>query len=212
MKIKNIILDLGGVLLNLNYQLTIDAFTALGIKDFQSLYTQANQTDIFNQIEKGEIKDGDFIKGLMSFLPKNTSTEDVTNAWNAMLLNFPAERLAFLKKLKTNYNVVLLSNTNTIHLDYFHKDLKEKHGIESLDDYFDHVYFSCDMGMRKPDSEIFEEVCKKENFTPEETLFIDDSIQHVEGAKAIGINAHLLDVKKTDVIQLVRSLLAKFNQ
>jgi len=207
MKIKNIILDLGGVLLNINYQLTIDAFVKLGIEDFKSLYTQANQTDLFNQLEKGEISNADFIKGVKEFLPKNVSNQDIIHAWNAMLLDLPKERLEFLLELKSKYNTVLLSNTNNIHLDHFHKELLSVHNKESLNTYFKKVYFSCDMGMRKPDAEIFETLCKNEGFSPQETLFIDDSVQHVEGAKSIGIQAHLLDVKKDNVIRLVRSLL-----
>lgn len=208
MKIKNIILDLGGVLLNLNYQLTIDAFINLGIEDFQSLYTQANQSDLFNLFEKGKITGEEFVDGIKKYLPETTSDKDIINAWNAMLLDLPKERLEFLLELKEEYNLVLLSNTNTIHLDFFHNQLNEVFGKESLDSYFKTVYFSCDMGMRKPDAEIFEKLCKKEGFTPNETLFIDDTMQHVDGAKSIGIQAHHLDITSTDVIELVRSLLA----
>lgn len=207
MKIKNIILDLGGVLLNINYQLTIDAFKQLGIKDFQSLYTQANQTDLFNQFEKGEISRDNFIDGVKNYLPESTSNKDIINAWNAMLLDFPKERLELLMELKSKYNTVLLSNTNTIHLDYFHNQLNKDYGENSLSNYFTKLYFSCEMGMRKPDAEIFSTLCKLENFNPKETLFIDDSIQHIEGAKAIGIQAHHLDVENDNVIRLARSLL-----
>ncbi|PWH84967.1 HAD family hydrolase [Brumimicrobium oceani] len=208
MKIKNIILDLGGVLLNLNYQLTIDAFTNLGIEDFQSLYTQANQSDLFNLLEKGKISSDEFIKRVKGYLPNTTTDKEIIDAWNAMLLDLPKERLDFLLELKSNYPTVLLSNTNTIHLDFFHNQLNSVYGEKSLAPFFKEVYFSCDMGMRKPDSEIFEALCKKEGFKPEETLFIDDSIQHVEGASSIGIQAHHLDVKNDNVIRLVRSLLA----
>lgn len=208
MKVKNIILDLGGVLLNINYQLTIDAFMQLGIKNFNNLYTQANQSELFSQLEKGEISDQAFIQGVKSYLPKTISEKEIIGAWNAMLLDFPKERLAFLKELNSNYNTVLLSNTNTIHLDFLHHYLYQTHGEKSLQPYFDHLYFSCEMGMRKPDAEIFEAVCEKENFDPKETLFIDDSIQHIEGAKSIGLQAHHLEVEDSDVIQLVRSLLA----
>jgi putative hydrolase of the HAD superfamily len=208
MKIKNIIFDLGGVLLNLNYQLTIDAFTELGNQDFQSLYTQANQTDLFNQLEKGEISGEEFISGIKNYLPESTTDEVIINAWNAMLLDLPKERLDFLMELKSKYNTVLLSNTNTIHLEFFHKQLNEVYGESSLSNYFKELYFSCAMGMRKPDAEIFETLCKKEGFDPKETLFIDDSMQHIEGAKSIGIQAHHLDVKNDNVIRLVRSLLA----
>src|SRR5690554_6968143 len=91
-----------------------------------------------------------------------------------MLLDFPTERLNYLSRLKQQYNTALLSNTNTIHLDFFHQQLQETHQITSLDAYFKSTYFSCAMGMRKPNPEIFLEVCKREGFNPSETIFIDD--------------------------------------
>ncbi|WP_107040128.1 HAD family hydrolase [Brumimicrobium mesophilum] len=207
MKVKNIILDLGGVLLNINYQLTIDAFIKLGIEDFEDMYTQANQSDLFNKYERGDIEADEFIEGIKLYLPENTSEKDIIAAWNAMLLDLPKNRLDYLMELKLDYKTVLLSNTNTIHMDFFHQQLFEVYGKTSLASYFNEVYFSCDLGMRKPDTEIFETICQNEGFDPNETLFIDDSIQHVEGAKSIGIQAHHLDIEKSDVITLVRSLL-----
>jgi putative hydrolase of the HAD superfamily len=208
MKIKNVILDLGGVLLNINYQLTIDAFINLGIEDFQNLYTQANQSDLFNRFEKGKISNKEFVAGIKSYLPEAISEQEIITAWNAMLLDFPRERLDFLLELKSKYNTVLLSNTNAIHVEFFQNQLNEVYGKKSLVPFFNEVYLSCEMGMRKPDAEIFETVCKKEDFNPNDTLFIDDTIQHIEGATSIGIHAHYLDVKQTNVIDLVRSLLA----
>lgn len=201
-------MDLGGVLLNINYQLTIDAFISLGIEDFQSLYTQANQSDLFNDFEKGDISSEEFLAGIKSYLPEHISEKDIIDAWNAMLLDLPKERMDFLFELKLDYNTVLLSNTNAIHMDFFHQQLYEIYGKTSLAPYFKEVYFSCDLGMRKPDAEIFETICKNEGFDPHETLFIDDTMQHVEGAKSIGIQAHYLDIENNDVISLVRSLLA----
>lgn len=207
MKIKNIILDLGGVLLNIDYHLTIDAFKKIGIENFDELYTQANQTDIFDDFETGAIGAAQFINGLAKYLPQSTNEKIITNAWNAMLLDFPKERLNFLMQLKEKYNTALLSNTNTLHLDFFNKQLKEIHKLESLRTHFKQTYYSCYMGMRKPNPEIFIEVCKLEGFKPAETLFIDDSMQHVEGAKEAGLHAYYLNVKTNDVINLVNTLL-----
>lgn len=212
MKIKNIILDLGGVLLNINYENTIREFKKLGIDNFEELYTQANQSKLFDKIEKGEITAKAFIAGLKDILPNHVTEQQIIHAWNAMLLDLPAERLDFLKELNQKYNTVLLSNTNVVHLKYFHKELQEAHKIDSLQDHFNKLYFSCDLKMRKPDEEIFHEVCNRENYNPDETLFIDDSIQHVEGAKKMGIHAFLLDTQKDNVIRLVNSLLTEFNQ
>lgn len=211
MAIKNIVLDLGGVILNINYQLTIDAFKKLGIPNFDALFTQAKQGHLFDYYESGKIDSDEFIKRLEGFLETEKSSSEIIGAWNAMLLDLPAERLTFLHELRRNYNTALLSNTNPIHIDCFHQIILENNNIKSLDPFFDHVHFSSDLKMRKPDPKIFSYVCELHNYKPEETLFIDDSIQHVEGAKKAGLNAYFLDTKKNDVINLVTSLLTELN-
>lgn len=207
MAIKNIVLDLGGVLLNIDYYKTIEAFKQLGIPNFEELFTQAKQEHLFDKYESGLINSDDFIEGLKKKLPSTISEEEIKSAWNAMLLDFPDERLKFLLELKQNYNTVLLSNTNPIHLEAFLKIIHKNNGIDSLENHFDKVYFSSDMGMRKPNPEIFLEVCKDQGFKPSETLFIDDTEQHVEGAKKAGLMAAHLEIKKQDIIQLLSSLL-----
>jgi putative hydrolase of the HAD superfamily len=207
MAIKNIILDLGGVLLNIDYYKTIEAFKDLGIPNFEELFTQAKQEHLFDKYESGLINSNDFLEGLKKKLPSTISELDIKTAWNAMLLNFPDDRLDYLIQLKQKYNTALLSNTNPIHLEAFHKIIQENNGIDSLDAFFDKVYFSSNMGMRKPSPEIFIEVCNLQGFNPSETLFIDDTLQHVEGAKKAGLKAAHLDVTNQDVIQLLDSLL-----
>lgn len=193
--IKNIIFDLGGVILNIDYTKTIDAFKNLGIPDFDTLYTQAAQSMLFDEIEKGTISKEKFLSQLQQLIPNDVSLSDVENAWNAMLLDLPHSRLQLLSKLKLKYNIVLLSNTNVIHLAAFHKSIEEKNNITSLNAYFDSVYFSCDMHLRKPDPKIFKLVCKRQKYIPQETLFIDDSFQHIEGAKKAGLRAYHLKNK-----------------
>ncbi len=206
MEIKNIILDLGGVLLNIDYSLTINKFKSLGIKNFETLYTQAQQNQLFDQFEKGEIGSNAFLNELNKLLP-SLSQSEIVAVWNEMLLDFPAQHFTYLLELKEKYNTVLLSNTNPIHLDHFHQKLKSVYNIDSLSTFFNNTYFSFEMGMRKPDVEIFQKVCSLENFDPKTTLFIDDTIQHVEGAKAAGLNAFHLDTKQTDVVQLMEKIL-----
>lgn len=208
MKIKNIILDLGGVLLNIDYLCTIDAFKKLGISNFEQMYTQAQQNKLFDAFETGHITAEEFLSQVALHLPKETKKDEIISAWNAMLFDLPKERLEFLKQLKKQYNLVLLSNTNTIHLEHFHQILKAEHGIDNLLSYFKTTYFSCEMGMRKPHPEIFLKVCELEGFDPKDTLFIDDTQQHVEGAIKAGLHAHYLDVEKTNVMELLSSLLA----
>jgi len=208
MQIKNVIFDLGGVLLNIDYHLTIQAFVDIGMSNFQELFTQAQQSELFDKIEVGEISSDEFLAEIKALMPSYVSEVEIRTAWNAMLLDLPSERLDFLLAVKEKYNTALLSNTNSIHLESFYKELKKVHNLKSLDDYFHKVYFSCDLGMRKPNPETFLRVCELEGFNPSETLFIDDTIQHVEGAKQAGLQALHLDVKNTDVINLLSFLLA----
>lgn len=190
--IKNIIFDFGGVLIRIDYKATLQAFKELGISDIESMYTQADQVDLFNAIETGKISPQQFINSLLDHLPPGTSPNKVVAAWNAMILDVPKESVDLLDKLsKQGYHLFLLSNTNSIHIDVA---LRRWSNVSSNDIYyyFKHVYLSHEIEMRKPDPEIFKYVCEQQGLNPSETLFIDDSIQHIEGAKSIGLKTHHL--------------------
>lgn len=194
-KIKNIIFDLGGVLLNIDYSLTSKAFKELGIENFDALYSQAKQTTLFDDFEKGLTDSKQFREGLRKYI--NTNDDNINKAWNAMLLDFPKERLELLKKLKNNYRLFLLSNTNDIHITWYSNYLLKVYGSKDLSHIFEKDYYSYKTGMRKPEKEIFELVMKENKLNPEETLFIDDSSQHIEGAKKVNIHAYLLKAPET---------------
>jgi putative hydrolase of the HAD superfamily len=196
----NIIFDLGGVILNLNYQKTIDAFKSLGLKDFEESYTQLNQTTLFDDFERGQISDVEFRKGLGAAFDTEIPDSELDAAWNAMLLDLPFERLNFLDDLKEKHRIVLLSNTNEIHVRSFEEQMKRVHGIPNLEQYFEKVFYSCRVGMRKPEPRIFQMVVGEMGFKPAETLFIDDSPQHIEGAKSIGLNTYHLRPEKGETI------------
>ena len=186
--IRHIIFDLGGVLLNLDYSLTERAFRDSGISNFDELFSQAKQAELFDRFETGHISEDEFIAGLQKLVTMELSGENIRNAWNAMLLDFPLKRLQLLQQLRLHYDLVLLSNTNGIHEAAFSKILLDSRGV-SIGEFFDKVYLSHRMGMRKPDEEIFRKILEDTGFKPEHTLFIDDSIQHVEGARKLGIKA-----------------------
>lgn len=187
-----IIFDFGGILINLDYNKTIDAFKKLGIDDFEAMYSQASQTGLFDDIETGKITPQLFINKLLDYLPKGTSPNSVVAAWNNMLMDIPAHRIDFLIRLRAaGKKIFLLSNTNEIHIDYALRRWKESHP-QMPTDIFNGVYYSHNVGMRKPNEEIFEFVCKENQLDKSTTLFIDDSIQHVEGAKRAGLNAFLM--------------------
>ena len=185
---KILLFDMGGVLLNINYQLTINAFEKLGIDNFDQMYSQADQSGLFDKIEKGEISSFEFINGLLDYLPKTCSANNVVHAWNAMLLNFPIERLTFLENLSKTHTLYLLSNTNEIHVEKALRILKEVTD-KPLDQYFTKIFWSHELGDRKPHGSAFQKVLDTIDTKAEEVLFVDDSLQHVEGARSIGIEA-----------------------
>lgn len=190
--IKHIIFDLGGVILNIDYQRTIDAFVALGIDDFDAMYSQAAQSNLFDALETGRSTPQEFRDGLRAFLPKGTTDVQIDQAWNALLEDLPAERLQLLDACKQRYGTYLLSNTNSIHYVQYIADLEAVHGLPDMDGLFNKVFLSHEVHLRKPDAEIFELVLRDQGIRAEETLFIDDSIQHIEGAREVGIRAHHL--------------------
>ena len=189
---KVIIFDLGAVILNINYQNTIDEFTKLGVKNASSFYSKKVQADLFNQIETGKITAEKFLTELQKET-NNATINQVKNAWNSMLLDLPNERLELIKALKSKYRIYLLSNTNNIHIDAFKKQL----GNAKWEDFcnlFDKMYLSHEVGLRKPNTEIFKHILNEQKLKAEEVFFIDDSPQHIEGAKKLGIKTHhLLD-------------------
>jgi glucose-1-phosphatase len=198
-KCKAIIFDLGAVILNINYQNTIDEFTKLGVNNATTFYSKKVQTNLFNQIETGIISSNEFLKELQKET-KNANINQVEKAWNAMLLDLPEERVQLIRRLKNNHSVYLLSNTNAIHIDAFKKQLGNKKWL-AFCKLFDKMYLSHELGLRKPDIKIFEYILKEQKLKAEEVFFIDDSPQHIASAKKIGINCHhLLDDE--DIITL----------
>ena len=188
--IKAIIFDLGAVILNIDYQNTINAFSKLGVKNASSFYSKKVQTNLFNQIETGDITAEKFLTELQKET-NNASINQVAEAWNAMLLDLPENRLTLIQSLKKEYSIYLLSNTNTIHIDAFKKKLR-KANWKKFCNLFDKMYLSHELGLRKPNVAIFEYLLKEQNLQAHEVFFIDDSPQHIEGANKLGIKTHHL--------------------
>ena len=204
-EIKNIIFDLGGVIINLDPNKTISEFNKLSKTPFEAIYTQLQQSTIFDLFDKGHISENDFFLELKNVTQTTATTHELKQAWNAMLLDFPAHRLELLKKLKPHYRLFLLSNTNETHITEFENTLLKTHQLKNLESFFEKVYYSCRMGMRKPDANIFESVLLENNLKANETIFIDDSPQHVEGALTVGIKAYVLP-KEKEVEELIKEL------
>ena len=196
--ITAIIFDLGGVILNINYQNTISEFEKLGIKNSNTLYSKKMQVSLFNQLEIGKISAKKF---LLEIQKKTTQSSviKIKNAWNSMLLDLPEERIKLIKLLKRKYKLFLLSNTNSIHINKLKNNLGIKKYTQFLN-LFDKVYYSHKIKARKPNKESFQLILKQQKLHPNNVLFIDDSIQHIQGAKKLGIKTHHLKDQEITIL------------
>jgi FMN phosphatase YigB (HAD superfamily) len=208
--IKNILFDLGGVIIDINYQHTIKAFENLGLSNASQLYSQAAQTQIFDAFEVGDLSEEAFLTELQKYIPSASLTE-LKKAWNAMLIGFPLHRIEFLQNLRNSYPIYLFSNTNAIHEAAFNQILTQQHPALNFANLFKGYYLSHKINARKPHVNSFKKVLSLAGVKASETLFVDDSIQHVEGAKKAGLQAYLLP-KNTEVEPFINSLLIALNE
>ncbi|MDR0754115.1 MAG: HAD family phosphatase [Prevotellaceae bacterium] len=186
--IRNIIFDLGGVIINVDYHKTENAFKNLGISDFDRIFSQVRQSKIVDKLETGYISPAEFRENLRELCGFNISDTDIDNAWNAMILDFPGDKIALLDKLRLNYRLFLLSNTNQIHIEYCMNNMN----FEIIKSKFEKIYLSHEIHMRKPDMETYQFVLKDAQLQAAQTLFIDDTIKNVEDARLAGLNAYHL--------------------
>ena len=194
--VKNIIFDLGGVLINLNYQLTRKAFEDLGVEDFDAFYTQHAANPLFENLEVGAIEPEAFYEALREATGLTLSNDQLETAWNAMLLDFPAERLQWLDQIKSKYNIYLFSNTNAIHYKAFTTIYAQTAPLIGLNpnfnQFFIEAHYSHTLGQRKPEVAAFEAVLAKSGLDAAQTLFIDDTISNIEGAQKAGLQTIFL--------------------
>jgi putative hydrolase of the HAD superfamily len=190
--IKNIIFDLGGVILNLDNQRTEDAFTSLGVKDFRSYFGHGHASSFFKEYEVGRLSNKQFVDSIRQLTGLSVSDEAIVDSWNALLLDFPPERIQLLRQLRKTYRLFLFSNTNALHLAALQQTYSETFGAGSLEDHFEKTYYSHLLGMRKPDRESFEYILQENQLNPGETMFVDDAIINVEGAERVGLRGLFL--------------------
>ncbi len=188
---KAIIFDLGGVLLNLNMHKTFEAFDALGFKNFHTHFDSYSGSQFIEDFEEGKITSEEFILIIKKHCTNGTTTAQILEAWNAMLGELPIEKFAFLQSLKRNYKVFLYSNTNALHIHYFHPYYNKKFGENAFQKCFSKIYYSFEFGIRKPHKEGFLKIMKEQNLLPNQIFYIDDGAAHIATAKALGINCLL---------------------
>lgn len=199
-EIKNIIFDFGGIFININYQLTEDAFVQLGVTNFKALYSQHHASDVFEKLETGKITNQDFYNFIRSAANLPLSNEQISTAWNAMLLDIPLYRLEWLLEIGKKYNVYLYSNTNAIHYNTLMPYANSIMPGKSFDSFFKAAYYSHLFGYRKPYVESYLRLLEKENLNPAETVFIDDTYKNLEGAQQAGMQTIFLE--KQDVVNV----------
>ncbi|MFP2994506.1 HAD-IA family hydrolase [Spongiivirga sp. MCCC 1A20706] len=200
MAIKNIIFDFGDIFINLDKQATLKKMSHFGLVKVTSEMTLMN-----NQYEKGEINSDTFISFYQSYFPKTSKTE-LIDAWNAIVLNFPDNRLKFIEQLakKDNFRLFLLSNTNELHIE----KVIENMGLsryERFKNCFEQFYLSHEIKMRKPDTEIYQFVIETNGLNNKETLFVDDTKENTEAAGHLKIKTWHLKVGEEDVIDILKS-------
>lgn len=184
--LKFLIFDLGGVIINLEIERTINELASLGKVDPAFIKEKYLHHDEFKHYETGAIGDEEFRSFLRDMLNFGGTDQQLDDAWNAMILDIPAERLELLKRLRQQYGLFLLSNTNAIHMDCVHERLS-LHGAGNFDPYFHKQYYSHLINRRKPDADIYQFVLDDNNLRPDHVLFIDDNADNIEGAANLGI-------------------------
>jgi epoxide hydrolase-like predicted phosphatase len=186
--IRNIVFDLGDVILNIDIPRTVLAFSTLSGRSPEEISELFKQAALFRKFETGSLDEAGFRNLVRSSLDLPTLTDlEIDTAWNELLLDIPLERIDLLKKLAGKYNLYLLSNTSSIHITRVNEILKEASGIETLQDLFTTVFLSYEMGVMKPDPSIYLRVLEKAGIQAEETLFLDDNLANIEAANGLGI-------------------------
>ncbi len=184
---------MGGVFVEIDYNKTLKAFTDLKVQDFNTFYTQHHASDLFEQLEMGKLQAEEFYNQFRNHTNTTLKDEEIEDSWNALLGSFYLDRLKWLDKIRHKYKVFLLSNTNIIHYNAIMKTHQEQTGGGNFNDYFIKAYYSHEMGLRKPYVESYQYVLDEQHLKASETLFIDDTLANVEGARKAGLQTvHLL--------------------
>jgi epoxide hydrolase-like predicted phosphatase len=187
-KIRNIIFDLGDVILNIDVPIASKSFADLSGREQSEILTIFKENELFRQFETGLMDESGFrnyVREILNF--PDLSDEAIDTAWNSLLLDLPPERVELLRRLATRYRLFLLSNTSSIHITQVNKILEASTGVGQLEDLFETVFLSYEMGLMKPDIRIYQQVLDKAGLKAEETLFLDDNADNIRSAAQLGI-------------------------
>jgi len=199
--IKNIIFDLGKVLLNLDFNASVVAFQKLGLKTDVLDNKQAYSDPVFYELEVGKVTPKEFCNRVRKVLNNQDATDlQIEDAWYSMILDVPANRVKVVQELSKSYNVYLFSNTNQIHIERLHRAFKAEHGID-FPSLFVKDYYSHEIHERKPDLSSYQKVIELSGINPEESIFIDDLEKNIIGAQQSGLKTFWLKegMEMTDI-------------
>lgn len=187
MPIRNIIFDLGNVIIDIDPTLTAAALIRLAGSHLGEAQKELTISGFYHPYEMGKIDDTAFIETLKKFAEDEVTQQQIIDAWNAMLLQIPCKRIDLLKTLKEEYKLFVLSNTNHFHIEGLNSILYNSCGVHSIESIMDKCYYSHQVGYRKPMKEIFQLVINEQNLNPEHSLFIDDLSENIDMANQIGL-------------------------
>ncbi|KAA6351996.1 HAD family phosphatase [termite gut metagenome] len=193
--IKNLLIDFGGVLINLERQTCLNNFKNIGIEDIECFIDPYRQQGAFMQLEKGLITPSEFRNELRQLAKKPVTDEQIDAAWNSFLADIPTEKLNLLLQLREKYKVYLVSNTNLIHWEWACRNVFP-YTYFRMENYFEKLYLSFEMHLAKPEIEIFRKIIEETAIIPQETLFIDDAEANCKTAQSLGINTYLAKAKE----------------
>jgi putative hydrolase of the HAD superfamily len=197
--IKNILFDFGDIFINLDKSSLHNALQSLGIEDWNSRLNLLNES-----FEKGECSEEFFLSGIQKHT-SNKNLDEIKTSWCTILADFPIARLEFLEQISPNYRVFLLSNTDAVHIAHFKKTVGPEF-YKRFFNCFEKVYFSFEMGLRKPQPDIYAQVLIENNLIAEETLFVDDKKENTDAAEKLGIHVWNLQVGQEEVTDLFQKI------
>lgn len=189
-KIKNIVFDLGGVLIDLSHDQAVRRFEEIGVVDAAQLLDPYEQKGIFLEVENGMITADEYCQKLREHTGKDLSCEEIKHAWLGFIVDVPQYKLDHLLKLREHYNVYLLSNTNPIIQEGWARTDQFSAAGRPIGDYFDKMYTSYEVGVTKPDRKIFDYMIADSGLIPSETLFVDDAKSNVEVGRSLGFQTY----------------------
>jgi FMN phosphatase YigB (HAD superfamily) len=188
-RIDAVIFDLGGVIINIDPSRTYNAFAELAAKPLAEVKANFDHLQVFERYESGQLDDEAFLALLTEAVGKPIERQQLIEAWNALLLEIPARKLHVINELSSKYRIFLLSNTNSIHFREVEQILNRQHGIRDFKQLMEGVILSYEVKMRKPELQIYGHLARTFKLEPSRSLFIDDSLPNVEGAKSVGFEA-----------------------